>query len=290
MCRDGSIKLLDFGLAHSLAGHDRNPIPRGTPLFSAPEQRPAAAGDARSDVYSAAMILWVCVQGLPPTMAGAYTPIEIPWPKHGRLRALLARALAGDPALRPADAAAWQAELQALSRRKLAALRLPLLVAASIGGIVAAGWWHTRAHSVHPPTAPPRYSVTACAGVTANTEPLSALQGCAELCPEAHCVPAHYVRNADALRACPGGEDSRCIPDAISALQGHFVARECNSSLDKVHGGRCWPKCFLDADPFRWPPRDDCPGSAELCSPCEYPPGVPTGVCDDQCNLQLGSN
>jgi hypothetical protein len=94
----GFTKVLDFGLAH-VFGADR-PIAGGTPRYMAPEQRRGEVGDARTDVFSAALVL-------EETLGGALPPA---------LGTLAARALSEDPAQRPADGSAWLDGLLAAQR------------------------------------------------------------------------------------------------------------------------------------------------------------------------------
>jgi hypothetical protein len=94
----GWTKVLDFGLAH-VFGADL-PIAGGTPRYMAPEQRRGEVGDARTDVFSAALVL-------EETLGGSCPPA---------LDAVVARALAEDPAGRPPDGSAWLEGLLAAQR------------------------------------------------------------------------------------------------------------------------------------------------------------------------------
>jgi hypothetical protein len=94
----GFTKVLDFGLAH-VFGEGR-PIAGGTPAYMAPEQRRGEVGDARTDVFSAALVL-------DETLGGAAPPA---------LAAAIARALSDDPVGRPEDGGAWLEALLAAQR------------------------------------------------------------------------------------------------------------------------------------------------------------------------------
>lgn len=142
---DGSSKLVDFGVAVVRGDTDEA---AGTPAYMPPEQWQAGAITAAADVYAATATFFECLTGERPYSgsttvelmmqhASAPIPDELaPEP----LRPLIRRGLAKDPADRPADAAAFVAELEACAaafgedweergQRKLATLfaLLPLL-------------------------------------------------------------------------------------------------------------------------------------------------------------------
>ena len=103
----------------------------GTPAFMSPEQRAGRPADARSDQYSFAVTACEALAGARPRLDGglAVVPEGVP----PRVRAVLARALAAEPAARfPA-----MAELVAALGRAVAPRRWPRPAAA--GALVAAG-------------------------------------------------------------------------------------------------------------------------------------------------------
>jgi serine/threonine-protein kinase len=70
ICDDGSIRLMDFGIA-KVAGARRLTFGKfqpamGTPDFMSPEQVRGARGDARTDIYSLGAMLYEMVTGKPP--------------------------------------------------------------------------------------------------------------------------------------------------------------------------------------------------------------------------------
>ncbi|MBA3294159.1 MAG: serine/threonine protein kinase [Geodermatophilaceae bacterium] len=137
--RGGTSKLVDFGLT---AQTDQGIAPGaatsvGTPAFSSPEAVTGAPMTTRSDVYSAAAVLYLLLSGRLPysgdvaAVLNGHTSGPLPRLEgHGpELADLLARGMAKNPAERPPDAAAFLAELERSSRypplwRRLAEPRL----------------------------------------------------------------------------------------------------------------------------------------------------------------------
>ncbi|QWF83639.1 Serine/threonine-protein kinase PknD [Amycolatopsis sp. CA-230715] len=117
---DRQSKLVDFGLA-VLAGAADAPI--GSPAYMAPEQWAGQAATPATDVYAATCVFFQCVTGNRPFRAqdtatlrtlhtSAPAPVgEAPEPVRG----LLARGMAKHAADRPASAAAFVAELEAVA-------------------------------------------------------------------------------------------------------------------------------------------------------------------------------
>ncbi len=125
LCRDGSIKILDFGLSHRATVDVRltqSGAVMGTPLYMAPEQARGEECDARTDLYAVGAVLYECATGRPPFTANAYSVLvsmilEIP-PNPDKLAALsepvrevILAALGKKRDGRPADAAMMRAAL-----------------------------------------------------------------------------------------------------------------------------------------------------------------------------------
>lgn len=124
-----AVKVLDWGIS-KLVAQARDPrIFLGTPAWASREQLLGEGVGPLSDVYSAAVVLFRCLTGTMPFAAfGAElnelrAVIDIPAPRlrdlgdfPPALDRVLARALARDPAERPADALAFATELQAVGR------------------------------------------------------------------------------------------------------------------------------------------------------------------------------
>ncbi|MUL42059.1 protein kinase [Streptomonospora sp. PA3] len=120
---DGTVKVLDFGLAVALEGSDASRITRsgdtpGTPAYMAPEQLMTGAGTPRSDLYALGCVLYEMLTGsraftgstpyaVMSKQVGEHPPPleqlrpDVPAGLRGVVSALLAKA----PEDRPADAA-----------------------------------------------------------------------------------------------------------------------------------------------------------------------------------------
>jgi serine/threonine protein kinase len=120
---DGSVVLIDFGLAKQLDSAHLNTMAgvlRGSPYYMSPEQAQGLPLDARSDLYSAGVILFEMLTGNKPYLG--HTAVEV-MQQHvnGRrpalpascasLEPLLERMMARDRGERFADAAALHAAL-----------------------------------------------------------------------------------------------------------------------------------------------------------------------------------
>ncbi|HWV99494.1 MAG TPA: protein kinase [Candidatus Acidoferrum sp.] len=70
LCNDGTIRIMDFGIARSQAGRRLTFVgftpAMGTPDYMAPEQVRGSRGDQRTDMYSLGAILYEMVTGEPP--------------------------------------------------------------------------------------------------------------------------------------------------------------------------------------------------------------------------------
>jgi serine/threonine-protein kinase len=156
---DGSerLKLLDFGLAKrtQTAGASDPTLTRrgdrlGTPAYMSPEQIGGDALDARSDVYSAGVIMFEMLAGQLPfegelaeqMRAHLVEPLpRLPAKVPPALDALVKRALAKKPAERFADAADMLAALEAAPPAAGASTKAPrtgLVARAAAGALLSA--------------------------------------------------------------------------------------------------------------------------------------------------------
>ena len=124
---DGAVKVADFGLARAVEADQsstRTGLMMGTVAYCPPEQISRGSADARSDVYSAGVVLFELLTGAAPyagdsAMAVAYQHVhsDMPPPSSrqpgipAQLDELVLRATHRDPAGRPLDAGAMLAEL-----------------------------------------------------------------------------------------------------------------------------------------------------------------------------------
>jgi serine/threonine-protein kinase len=142
---DGVVKVADFGLARAIdadAASTRTGLMMGTVAYCAPEQIVHGRCDQRSDVYSAAIVLFELLTGGPPyqgdsamTVAYQHVHSRVPAPSS-RIRErpsgiptlideIVVAATDSDPDGRPADASAFLAEI-ADARTELALPIVPV--------------------------------------------------------------------------------------------------------------------------------------------------------------------
>jgi len=128
VCRDGQVKLLDFGLAHAFGTVK---AAGGTPAYMAPEQWRGAPEDERSDVFSLGVILHQLLAGALPFPAGAGQTVEggglapaLEVEGAPRLGRLVARMLERDPVRRPRHGQEVLAELERVDPGALGGVRV----------------------------------------------------------------------------------------------------------------------------------------------------------------------
>ena len=150
---DGTVKVVDFGLARAVAAPStstQSGVVLGTVAYVSPEQVARGTADARTDVYSAGILLFELLTGTPPyggdsALAVAYRHVhdDVPPPSTRvagippALDELVLRATRREPGGRPADAGAFLAEL-AMVRTDLDLRRVPSREVATALGVE--GW------------------------------------------------------------------------------------------------------------------------------------------------------
>ncbi|MER6901648.1 serine/threonine-protein kinase, partial [Amycolatopsis sp. NPDC000740] len=120
--REGQSKLVDFGLA-TLDGH--NGLTAGSPSYMAPEQWAGQPGQPATDVYAATCVFYQCITGHQPFEGTTTDELRslhqmAPVPLDAvpeKLRPLIARGMAKDPAWRPSTADAFVSELETVARK-----------------------------------------------------------------------------------------------------------------------------------------------------------------------------
>lgn len=129
--RDGTVKVLDFGVAKHIPGSDQSSTldhgTAGTPAYMAPEMLLQKGVDIRSDIFSLGVVFYEMLAGTHPFRADSYagTIDGILRREPGRLSSqrkdipvaldvLLMRMMAKNPADRPADAKSLLRELQTI--------------------------------------------------------------------------------------------------------------------------------------------------------------------------------
>jgi serine/threonine-protein kinase len=136
---EGVVKVADFGLARAVTAdtqHTSTGVLIGTVSYIAPEIVTEGRADARADVYSAGVLLYELLTGRKPHEGE--TPIQVAYkhvhedvPPPSRLvpalppyvDALVARATARDPGLRPADAGVLLRQVQRVASALAAGMR-----------------------------------------------------------------------------------------------------------------------------------------------------------------------
>ncbi len=128
---DGEVKITDFGIAHlDTSGMTRAGSVLGTPAYMAPEQVLGDPVDARTDLFSAGVVLYEMLTGRRPfegsTSSIMHKIVHLEPPQPSRLTAtvsagfdaVIARAIAKNPADRYQSAAAFDEALRAELQRK----------------------------------------------------------------------------------------------------------------------------------------------------------------------------
>ncbi|WP_375768881.1 protein kinase [Archangium gephyra] len=226
--RQGTVKLLDFGLAWLASSSSSLPLPylptAGTPPYMSPEQWRGGAQDERTDIWSAGVMLYEMLTGELPypsaTLEELRAQVVAPEPvldvraRHPEVpeevAALVAAALAKEPQARLASAAALREGLRRVEERL--------------------GPWREEPRAV----APQRRQVTL---VSCR---LVGLTGLAQaLDPEDFSeLEAGFQKRGSEVIQRHGGSITTCVGDEVLACFGYPVAREEDSERAVIAGMR----------------------------------------------------
>ena len=187
LCEDGTVRILDFGLAHAFG---RRRLEGGTPDYMAPEQWRGAPEDERTDVFALGVLLYRMLAGELPfpddegrTVGGPGQAPALDVPDLPGVGPVVAWMLEKDPVDRPRDAAAALAALEPLRpastsaagtssstvrvRRRRRGGRWLAALAAGAALVLGAGWLvRDRLGAEPPPGRTPSVAVLAFADMS----------------------------------------------------------------------------------------------------------------------------
>ena len=148
----GKAKLADFGIASLTGGSESSPNHFGTLNYMSPERVGGSEGDARSDIYGLAVVMYEALTGRPPPTSPARGRDWLTGVPKG-LRRACEKALSHDPANRQQTAGEFAEDLRRVGRRRRATRAATWVaslcgVALAVGLLVAPGsrqalamWW-----------------------------------------------------------------------------------------------------------------------------------------------------
>ena len=169
--QDGRVRITDFGIAVT-AGDTAPHVVAGTLGYMAPEQLlPGAPVSERTDVYALGVVLYELVTGKPRHASGSDDAAQLSRLAPGIDRALervILKAIAGDPANRPATALEIAAALPGVDTRSHRS-RSRWLAAAVLAGAAAASFIWLRPH---PPPLTDRDTIVLADVLNRTSEPV----------------------------------------------------------------------------------------------------------------------
>jgi len=234
---DGRIKVGDFGLARAVTAATSTGSLIGTVAYLAPELVLGQAADARSDIYSAGVMLYEMLTGTQPysgevpiQVAYQHVNTELPAPSAAApglasdLDELVQWCTAKDPEQRPVDGGALLSELRHI-RTTLSNEQLDFMPPAAL---------EAAARSEHPPVAPSdaHTELLERTGLhedsAAQTEIISSAQHATSVLPQAAGLSAAAFPTAvlPPAGALPGGAGQDDAPPALSPRQEKRAARQ----------------------------------------------------------------
>jgi len=290
----GVVKLADFGLARSATSPrmTRSGVFAGSPCYMSPEQaRGIKEADARSDTYSAGVVLYQVATGQLPFIAEStfdvllahqYSPPSPPETLDPAISPALSRviltAIEKDPERRYQTAVDFYAALQEASVPMVApataAARLPVrgrraAVAALAGVLIASGAGYSLV--AHRSGQLPSQAAPAITGAMIAADPAQAAPPAAPSAPDSVPMP---VPEATAPRPSPFHAARRVVEEPPSGL--HFTGSQEENAPAPV---RTEPPMAKSTEPAHSPaPAVSAPEAPVAAAPVEpAPPPEPTG-------------
>jgi Tol biopolymer transport system component len=275
---DGTVKVLDFGLAKALepesgsADISQSPtitspaVTRvgmilGTAAYMSPEQVRGEAVDRRTDIWAFGVVLFEMLTGVPlfarqtvaDTMA-AVLHVEPDWSKiTARTRPLVRACLQKNARQRLHDIADGRLLLDhndagAVARGRVRSSWLPWIIAAAFAIVAAVGW---TARRVPPPAQPVRFQITAPGDLPPSAATAISPNGryLAFLASGSDRVMRVWVRDLETLEDRPlqGAEIGQAAPPPFWSPDSRFIAYDAGGTLKKVDvsGGLAQTICEL---------------------------------------------
>jgi serine/threonine-protein kinase len=240
LARDGSVKILDFGLAklreplstdNALSRQETETLEgrvMGTPGYMSPEQASGRPCDARTDVYAMGVVIHEMLTGGIPGVGAGRNAI-----RDARLEAIVVRCLAAAPDDRWADARRLLEALEKVPRTPQRTLRLVALASLGVGALLGVSAFRSRHAPPGPAAAPVASTAAAPSATTYTNQPLPAT-GVAE-------ARSEYAAGLQALRDDSwelAGEHFRRAVQLDPSMAAAHMRAAINAPYDDPETGR----------------------------------------------------